>query len=155
MHILFVCLGNICRSPLAQGIMEQQLDIAGLSAQITADSCGTAAFNLGKHPDPRAIEAGLRAGYDISTQVSRQIAPVDFECSDFIIAMDRMNLMNTRGIAPADFGGEIELFGRYCQHGGNPQIADPYYEDANRFDALIPEMERAASGLLTYIRSTL
>ena len=151
--VLFVCLGNICRSPAAQGILEHRVQAAGLSGQIVVDSCGTATFNLGKSPDTRSQSAALRAGYDISEQIARQICDDDYERFDYIIAMDRINLMNVEAWAPKDYAGEIKLFMSYCQHGGNAQIPDPYYKEADAFDGVIQTLERAADGLLKHIRS--
>ncbi|WP_372747568.1 low molecular weight protein-tyrosine-phosphatase [Litorivivens sp.] len=150
--VLFVCLGNICRSPAAQGILEKKIEEAGLSEHIRVDSCGTAAFNVGKAPDTRSQEASLRAGYDISQQIARQICDDDYQHFDYIIAMDRINLTNVEAWAPKDFSGDIELFMNYCKHGGNAQIPDPYYKEAEAFDAVISTLEKAAQGLLTHIR---
>lgn len=154
-NVLFVCLGNICRSPLAQGILERLLELEELGQDVRVDSCGTAAFNLGKKPDARAIEAARSAGYDIGNQVARIISPSDFDHYQFVIAMDNINLMHVRALAPENYRGEIALFRHYSQRGGNLQIADPYYDDANHFDALIPELEQAARGLLAYIKERL
>lgn len=147
-HVLFVCLGNICRSPAAQGIFEQLLAERGLTDVVSVDSCGTAPFNVGKHPDPRMIAACQRAGIAIETQVARQIADSDYARSDYIIAMDQINLTNVKAWAPADYRGEIALFMHYSQHGGNAQIADPYYEAADSFDSVVSTLRRAADGLL-------
>lgn len=151
-RVLFVCLGNICRSPAAQGIFEKRIREAGLQEQIHVDSCGTAAFNVGKAPDPRSQAAALRAGYDISAQVARQIDDADYRHFDYIIAMDRINLTSVKAWAPADFSGEIALFMQYCQHGGNAQIPDPYYSEADAFDGVIASLEKAAVGLLAHIK---
>ena len=112
-NVIFVCLGNICRSPAAQGILEAMVQDAGLSDKITVDSCGTAPFNVGKSPDPRSIEASSRAGYDISQQIARQIDDADYEKNDYVIAMDRINLTNIETWAPANFQGEINLLMHY------------------------------------------
>jgi len=151
MNVLFVCLGNICRSPLAHGIFEQRLRDSLLQDRISVDSCGTASFSVGKHPDPRAIAAGQRAGYDISAQVARMICPADFERFDFILPMDNINLMNVQGLVPDDFAGELKLLRRYSQSGGEMQIADPYHKDADKFDGLVPVLETAVDGLLKHL----
>lgn len=151
-NVVFVCLGNICRSPAAQGILEDMVAKAGLSEHIVVDSCGTAAFNVGKSPDTRSVEASARAGYDISQQIARQIDDHDYEVNNFVIAMDRINLTNVRAWAPADFSGEIELFMHYSKKGRNSQIPDPYYDDAGKFDKVVTTLEQAAAGLLAYIR---
>lgn len=150
-HIVFVCLGNICRSPAAQGIFEQRLLEAGLSGQVTVDSCGTAAFNIGKSPDPRSIAAAAKAGYDISRQIARQIDDEDYQKANYLIAMDRANLGNIQAWAPENYQGEIKLFMDYLRHGGHSQIADPYYDD-KAFDQTIAQLELAADGLLSHIR---
>lgn len=150
--VLFVCLGNICRSPAAQGILEKRIEEAGLQGQIAVDSCGTAAFNVGKSPDERSLSASLRAGYDISGQIARQICDEDYEEFDYIIAMDRINLTNVTAWAPVNYQGEIQLFMHYCKNGGNSQIPDPYYKEADAFDGVIKSLEKAADGLLAHIR---
>jgi len=151
--VLFVCLGNICRSPAAQGILEKRINDAGLHKQIRVDSCGTAAFNVGKPPDARSQSASARAGYDISAQVARQICDEDYEQFDYIIAMDRINLTNVEAWAPKDYAGELNLFMHYCKNGGNTQIPDPYYKEADAFDGVIASLEKAADGLLAHIRN--
>lgn len=151
-RVLFVCLGNICRSPSAQGVLEKRIRDAGLAHAISVDSCGTAAFNVGKPPDPRAVAAAARSGYDISGQIARQIHDDDYASADYIIAMDRINLTNVQAWAPKDYQGELRLFLEYCPGGGNRQIPDPYYEDADRFDGVINMLEKAADGLLAYIQ---
>lgn len=151
--VLFVCLGNICRSPSAQGVFEHQVAAAGLDGRIVVDSCSTAAFNVGKAPDPRAIAAAARAGYDITSQVARQISDDDFQRFRYIVAMDRQNLMHVQTWAPADYYGEIRLLMDYdMDNRGVTQIADPYYDDAGRFDSVIATIERASAGLLAHIR---
>ncbi|MBD2859901.1 low molecular weight phosphotyrosine protein phosphatase [Spongiibacter sp. KMU-158] len=151
-HIVFVCLGNICRSPAAQGIMEQRLLETGLSTQVSVDSCGTAAFNIGKSPDPRSIAASARAGYQIAHQIARQIDDEDYRKADYLIAMDRANLSQIEAWAPKDFAGQIALFKSFAPNGGHSQIADPFYDD-NAFDQTIEELEVAADGLLAHLRT--
>ncbi len=149
--MVFVCLGNICRSPAAQGVFEHRLRQTGLSHQVTVDSCGTAAFNIGKSPDPRSIAAAAKAGYDISSQIARQINDQDYQHANYLIAMDRANLGNIQSWAPGDFQGEIALFMDYHRHAGHGQIPDPFYDD-NAFDKMLKQLEQAADGLLRHIR---
>ncbi|WP_320836626.1 low molecular weight protein-tyrosine-phosphatase [Zhongshania sp.] len=151
-HVVFVCLGNICRSPAAQGVFEKYVLDAGLADKVSVDSCGTAAFNLGKSPDPRSIAAAGRAGYDITQQIARQIDDHDYQHASYVVAMDRMNLTNVLAWAPADYDGEIKLLMDYCGHNGNSQIPDPYYDDEHSFDRVIQQIEIAAKGLLETIR---
>jgi protein-tyrosine phosphatase len=151
-HVVFVCLGNICRSPAAQGILEQRIEKAGLNGKITVDSCGTAAFNIGKSPDPRSIAAAKRAGYVIEQQIARQIDDPDYDHGDYIIAMDRMNLTNVQAWTPKGFKGEVKLLMDYCGNAGNSQVPDPYYGDELAFDHVIKQIEVAVDGLLVHIR---
>lgn len=152
-RVLFVCLGNICRSPAAQGIFEQRVAAAGLDGLIEADSAGTAAFNVGKSPDARSIAAAEAAGYDISSQIARQIDDADYEQCDFIIAMDRANLTNCSAWAPKDYPGEIKMFMEYCRERDNVQIPDPYYADAEAFHGVVKIIEGAADALLKHIKN--
>ena len=113
--------------------MQQRLLRAGLTDRVHVDSCGTAAFNVGRCPDPRAVDAAARAGYDISGQVARQINDSDYQRFNYIIAMDRSNLSSISAWAPENFSGEIELFMHYITGAANRQIADPYYEGDGSF----------------------
>jgi protein-tyrosine phosphatase len=151
-NVLFVCLGNICRSPAAQGVFSNFVEQAQLSDKIKVDSCGTAAFNIGKSPDPRSTAAAARAGYDISEQIARQINDDDYDINHYLIAMDRINLTNVKAWAPKDFQGDIELFMAYSQKSGNTQIPDPFYDDERQFDMVIQLLEISAVGLLEHIR---
>lgn len=152
-NVMFVCLGNICRSPTAQGVFQQLVDQEGLSDRINTDSCGTAAFNVGKQPDPRAQAAALQRGLDISSYIARQIADDDYLWSDYVIAMDRSNFTNVKTFAPKDFQGEIAMFMQYAPNPGLGIIPDPYYDDAERFNAVFDMIEAAARGLLQHIRT--
>jgi protein-tyrosine phosphatase len=149
--VTFVCLGNICRSPLAEGIFQQLLTQAELSDQVRVDSCGTAAFNVGKSPDPRAVAAAERAGLNISRQVARQIHDEDYAKNQYIVAMDRANLMNCEAWRTKDFKGEIKMLLEYSQTAGSSQVADPFYSTSAAFDELIPLLRRACEDLLAHI----
>ena len=153
--VLFVCMGNICRSPLAQSVFEARLRERDLQDRVTVDSCGVAAFAVGRPPDKRAIEAGLRTGYDVRGQIARKIQLSDFETYHYIVTMDNINLLHVRTLAPPEFDGEMALFRRYSQRGGDMQIADPYHKDSKVFDALIPQLEVAALGLLEHVSARL
>ncbi len=151
--VLFVCLGNICRSPSAQGIFQHQVDEAGLTDRFLIDSCGTAAFNVGKNPDKRALEATRHFGYDIKDQIARQINSEDYEKFSYIIPMDRKNMMSLTAWQPAEYKGEIKLFMHYHPNNmGNTQIPDPYHEGIEKFFPIIDVIEKASGGLLAHIR---
>ncbi len=153
-HVVFVCLGNICRSPSAQGVLEKLIVEAGLENSITVDSCGTAAFNVGKNPDPRAVAACQRKGYDISQQIARQINDDDYSKADYVIAMDSINLMSVKAWAPKGYQGTLSLFMRFAGGGEHAQIPDPYYQEADKFDGVISVLEKACAGLLDNIQET-
>ena len=151
-HIVFVCLGNICRSPSAQGILEKLIADAGLENKITVDSCGTAAFNVGKNPDPRAIAACERSGYSIEKQIARQIHADDYANANYIISMDNINMMSVKAWAPDDYSGTLSLFMRYGGSSEHAQVPDPYYHEADKFDGTVKVLEKAAIGLLKFVR---
>lgn len=152
--VLFVCLGNICRSPSAQGIFNHHVTQAGLGELFTIDSCGTAPFNVGKSPDQRAITATREQyGLDISQQVARQIDDEDYQRFQYIIPMDRKNMMSVSAWKPSNYQGEIELFMRYHPDNlGVTQIPDPYHESIEHFYPIIETIDQASRGLLDYIR---
>ncbi|NRB41385.1 MAG: low molecular weight phosphotyrosine protein phosphatase [Pseudomonadales bacterium] len=151
--VLFVCLGNICRSPSAHGILEKKVADLGLSDKISVDSCGTAPFNVGKKPDNRALIACKQYGYDISSQIARQIQDEDYLEFDYIIPMDRKNMMSVTAWQPKDFAGEIKLMMQYHPNNlGNTQIPDPYHEGAEAFFPIIETLEKACDGLIATIR---
>ncbi len=150
--VLFVCLGNICRSPVAQGMLEEKALRQGLEHALTIDSCGTADFNIGKPPDPRAVAAASRAGYSIERQFARQLEPADYQVFRYIVAMDRVNLTNLQILAPPDFAGELALLMGYHPKALSRQIADPYYEADEKFDSMIATMEPALDALLAHIK---
>ena len=153
--VLFVCLGNICRSPLAQGVLEHRLARTIGAGQFLVDSCGTAAFNAGKAPDPRAVAAAERRGYAIATQRARQIHDEDFRSFRHIVAMDNSNLLTLRGWAPEGFSGELRLLMQYAPGSGNYELADPYYAGADAFDTTLNAIETGVEGLLhVLLRST-
>ena len=149
--VLFVCLGNICRSPTAEGVFRAKVEAAGLTDQIHIDSCGTAPFHIGKHPDSRAIKAAAARNYDISTLIARQVQDHDFHEFHYIIPMDHKNLSTLKGWAPPDFNGTLELFMKFCQNQGNTQVPDPYHGNADQFEQVLDLLERASDGLLDLI----
>ncbi len=149
--VVFVCLGNICRSPMAEGVLRQQIEQRGLSDKIRVDSCGTAAFNVGKSPDPRAIAAAERQGINISEQIARQIDDDDYANNHYLIAMDRNNLSSVCAWAPKDFAGEMKLLMDYSSRRAQAQVADPYYSEAGAFDQTLQEIVGGTAALLAYI----
>jgi len=150
-HVLFVCLGNICRSPCAQVIFELLVHDADLEGKITADSCGTAAFNNGKPADPRAVQAMGDRGHLLSGHVARQVCDEDFVHSTHVMAMDWANLNSVRAWAPPDYPGEIHLLQEYNPYSKGKQIADPYYRNDHAFLSMVERLEDACGGLFQHI----
>ncbi|MEL6999827.1 MAG: low molecular weight protein-tyrosine-phosphatase [Pseudomonadota bacterium] len=144
MRILCVCLGNICRSPMAQGALERRLAEAGIDAQV--DSAGTGAYHIGNPPDPRGLAAASSRGYDNAAQRARQVRTTDFAEFDLLLAMDGANLENLRRACSADASCEIRLF--------DPQgrdIPDPYYGGPADYEHALDMIEFAADALTSEI----
>lgn len=131
MRVLTVCLGNICRSPAAQGILENMAKKQGLSIEL--DSAGTAAYHIGKAPDARSQKVLREIGIDISTQRGRQVVPSDFTNFDWIVAMDAQNLSNLKRMVPAESRAKLVMFGAFTGGVNHGEVADPYYDGAEGF----------------------
>lgn len=144
--VLFVCLGNICRSPLAEGAMRAEAERAGLALEI--DSAGTGAWHSGEAPDPRAQAVAARDGVDISGQRARQILPQDFHRFDHIVAMDHQNLTNLRKIAPRDGRARLSLLLDHVPGHEGQAVADPYFGHEAGFDATWNDVRAGARSLL-------
>lgn len=155
-NVLFVCLGNICRSPTAHGVFQHIVDAQGLGQAIHVDSAGTAAFHVGKSPDERAVLAASRRGYDLSPLVARQVSLEDYERFDFILPMDRMNLGNLQAMVPSHFSGDLRLFREFGnKHRQYRQIPDPYNGGEEGFELVLDLIEDASHGLLNTIKARL
>ena len=154
MKVLFVCLGNICRSPTAEGIFRQYVEKAGLSDKITMDSAGTSDWHIGKTPDPRTQAAAAMRGYDLSTLRGRQAVPADFAKFDLILAMDNSNLSNLQAIQPANSKAELALY--LPRFGISPdEVPDPYYGGEDGFELVLDMLEQASQVLLDEIKARL
>lgn len=154
-RVLFVCLGNICRSPTAEGVFRQAADQAGLGLHIEIDSCGTGSWHIGKAPDPRATAAAGRRGVDLSQLRARQFSTDDLETFDFILTMDRQNLADIRDIWRQTGGTEPELFLSYAESAAVQEVPDPYYGGDQGFETVLDLIEDASQGLLREIRGRL
>lgn len=152
LRILFVCTGNICRSPTAEAVARTRFAAAGLSAQVEFDSAGTHGYHVGEAPDPRTQEAAARRGYDLSPLRARRLADADFERFDLLLAMDRghLALMQRRG--PAGQGGRVELFMHSAPQAGEEEVPDPYYGGEAGFEHVLDLCEAAVDGLLARLR---
>lgn len=154
MHrVLFVCLGNICRSPTAEGVFRAQVERAGLSAQIEMDSAGTASWHIGKSPDTRAQAAAATRGYDLSPLRGRQVAAGDFARFDFVLAMDEDNQANLLALCPPEYRHKVRLFLSFSERWAGHAVPDPYYGGAEGFDQVLDMVEEAGRGLLDTIRT--
>ncbi|WP_443081405.1 low molecular weight protein-tyrosine-phosphatase [Thiohalorhabdus sp.] len=152
MRILVVCLGNICRSPMAQGILARKLDEAGLGDRVQVDSAGTGDYQVGKGPDVRArMSAGSR-GYDLSRMRARQVEVVDFRLHDLILATDRGNQADLQALAPdAADRRKVRLFLEYAS-GNRDEVPDPYQGDWSDFALALDLLEAGAEGLVAAIQ---
>ena len=146
MRILAVCLGNICRSPLAHGILRRESERRGLGW--TIDSAGTGAYHVGEGPDPRSVAEARRRGIDISGQRARQLVPEDFARFDHILVMDASNYQNARRLARTDEERDkVELIMNYAEPGRNGQVPDPYWDD-DGFAGVYAMLARAVEGFV-------
>lgn len=154
--VLFVCMGNICRSPTAQGVFARHVDERGLADRISIDSAGTHAYHIGSAPDSRAREAASRRGVDLSGLVGRRVSAQDFEAFDYILAMDEENLMNLHAMCPVDeHRKKVALFLDYAPQLGEREVPDPYYGGASGFERVLDLIEAASEGLLAQIEKEL
>lgn len=152
MRICFVCLGNICRSPTAEGVMRKLVDEAGLAEAIVIDSAGTGAYHVGESPDPRTCEAAARRGIELA-HAARQFTPADLERFDLVLAMDGNNLRILRRLVGARTAPEVHLlrsFDPTAPEGA--EVPDPYYGGVRGFDDVLDQCERACAGLLAYVQ---
>ncbi|MEL7445816.1 MAG: low molecular weight protein-tyrosine-phosphatase [Pseudomonadota bacterium] len=148
--ILFVCLGNICRSPMAEGAMRDAAERAEVDIEI--DSCGTAGYHIGEPPDPRAIAYARARGVDISGLRGRQLEPQDFERFDFILAADHSNLANIQTVAPAGYSANVSLILDVVPGREGAAIADPYYGGEENFRDTWEDVSMAAMAIVERLR---
>ena len=147
-NVLFVCMGNICRSPAAEGVFTRMVEDAGLAAKIGIDSAGTHAYHVGEPPDPRAQKSALSRGIDISHLRARRAIAEDFEHYDYVLAMDYSNLEILRGICLPEQEDKLKLFLEYARHSDVKEVPDPYYGGPLGFERVLDLIEDAAEGLL-------
>jgi len=152
-RVLFVCLGNICRSPLAEAVFRQVVQRAGLGDSFEIDSAGTSNYHIGESPDPRTIATAARRGVKIE-HAARQLGAPDLETFDYVIAMDASNLGRIQRIARTQRGGaEVLLLRKFdAEAGDDLEVPDPYFGGADGFEHVQDMIERASEGLLAHIR---
>ena len=154
--ILFVCTGNICRSPTAAGIFRRMVQQAGLEERISVDSAGTGDWHVGQGADSRAVQAALGRGYDLSPHRARQLESVDFHRFDLIIAMDEGHRAHMARLAKPSQAHKIRMMTEFARrHGQAGAVPDPYYGGPEGFEQVLDLLEDAAAGLLDDLRSAL
>jgi protein-tyrosine phosphatase len=151
--VLFVCMGNICRSPTAHGVFETLIQREGLAQHIEIDSAGTHAYHIGEPPDARAQQAAKRRGFDLSAQRARKVQPEDFLEFDYVLAMDRSNYEDLRAICHPDYEHRLRLFLEFAPQAGVQDVPDPYYGGAQGFERVLDLIEAASEGLLVEMRA--
>ena len=153
-RVLFVCMGNICRSPTAEGVFRALVEREGLAERIRTDSAGTHAYHIGSPPDPRSQAAARKRGVDLSDLRGRQTKPHDFDAFDYLLAMDRDNHRNLLAIAPAGGEGKVRLFLEFAEGLNIREVPDPYYGGGDGFERVLDMIEAASQGFLDHIRRT-
>ncbi|PWC89080.1 phosphotyrosine protein phosphatase [Azospirillum sp. TSH100] len=146
--VLFVCTGNICRSPTAEGVFHQLAERAGLATLVVADSAGTHSYHVGEPPDPRTQRAALARGVDLSGLRARKVVAADFTRFDHILAMDHGHLAQLRRIAPVDATAALRLFLDDASGLEGREVPDPYYGGPDGFEQVLDLCEAGARGLL-------
>ena len=150
-QVLFVCMGNICRSPTAHGVFQSLVESQRLGHAIQADSAGTHSYHIGSPPDPRSQATALQRGVDLSGLRARRFVSSDFVEFDYLLAMDHNNLADMMALKPDEANASAELMLSYSNRFGQPEIPDPYFGD-DGFDLVFDMIDDAARGLLAQIR---
>ena len=148
--VLFVCMGNICRSPTAEGVFRHHVEQANQSDNIIIDSAGTHAYHVGNPPDGRAQTAASKRGIDLSTQRARRVSADDFIEYDYVIAMDKSNVEDLLSTCPAGYEDRIHLFLDFART-QETEVPDPYYGQGRGFEMVLDLVEDASNGLLGHL----
>jgi protein-tyrosine phosphatase len=154
-RVLFVCTGNICRSPTAEGVLKKLAADAGLAHQIVVDSAGTHGYHVGEAPDARAQAHARRRGYDLSRLRARRIARDDFHTFDLILAMDREHHAILAKLAPQSAGEKLRMMLEFARRASGDEVPDPYYGGPDGFELVLDLIEDAAAGLLDHLKAEL
>lgn len=155
LSVLFVCLGNICRSPTAEVVFRDRVRAAGLDEHILIDSAGTGDWHIGRAPDPRTQDAAAGRGYDMSDLRARQVSVADFDKFDVVLAMDDANLADLLAMQPANSSVTLKRFLDYAPHSDVREVPDPYYGGEDGFAAVLNLVEEGAEGLLVSLQERL
>jgi protein-tyrosine phosphatase len=150
--VLFVCMGNICRSPTAEAVFRHRVEQAGMADKIRIDSAGTHDYHVGDAPDARTQRAAKQRGYDMSNLRGRQVEADDFMRFDYVLAMDNMNLVMLERLRPEDAQSYLGLFLDFAELHKEYEVPDPYNGGPEGFEQVLDMVEDAANGLLKHIR---
>jgi protein-tyrosine phosphatase len=150
--VLFVCMGNICRSPTAHGVFQHKVKALGLSRTVTVDSAGTHNYHPGSAPDKRSQAHAAKRGYDLSGQRARQIGAKDFGKFDLILVMDYDNLELVQKKCPTEGQHKVRLLTEFCVVLHSDVVPDPYYGGPNGFDHVLDLVEDACEGLMRHVK---
>jgi len=150
--VLFVCMGNICRSPTAEGVFAKHVQDANLADVIEIDSAGTHAYHIGETPDPRSQKTALKRGIDLSSLRARRAIAEDFDTFDYVLAMDRDNQQGLQAICPIGAEYKLQLFLSYAPNLEHAEVPDPYYGGPMGFERVLDMIEEASAGLLQDIQ---
>lgn len=151
-RVLFVCLGNICRSPTAEGVFRDLVRREGLADRISTDSCGTSDWHIGNPPDSRACAEAKRRGIDLDDLRARQVHTSDFQTFDYVLGMDDSNISNLTAICPPAYRDRIRLFLSFAPDIDRHDVPDPYYGGPDGFRDVFDMIDQASRGLLNDIR---
>lgn len=154
-RVLMVCMGNICRSPTAEGVFRHYIMSHRLGDRVEVDSAGTHGYHVGEAPDQRTQRAALARGYDLSQLRARKVAPQDIDYFDLILAMDKHNLDTLRRLARPDSHGRIKLFMDYAKNFDDEEVPDPYYGLGHGFDLVLDMVEDVSQCLVEKLKKDL
>ncbi|MBX3650734.1 MAG: low molecular weight phosphotyrosine protein phosphatase [Burkholderiales bacterium] len=152
-RVLFVCMGNICRSPTAEGVFRHLVESEDMAQHVHIDSAGTHDYHIGNPPDARAQAAAARRGYDLSPLRARQVAREDFAAFDYVLAMDEHNRNLLLQQCPPEHHAKVRLFLEFAEGEVPAEVPDPYYDGAQGFEQVLDLVENAARGLLREIKN--
>ncbi len=154
-RVLFVCMGNICRSPTAHGVFEAKVREAGLAGRVEVDSAGTHSYHVGAPPDARSQKHALLRGYDLSSQRARQLTAQDFDDFDLVLVMDEDNLARAQALCPLQHAQKLRRFAEFFLHHDSPIVPDPYQGGSRGFEQVLDLVEDGSAGLLVHLMSQL
>jgi protein-tyrosine phosphatase len=155
LRVLMVCMGNICRSPTAEGVLRHKLEAAGLAQRVEVDSAGTHGYHVGAPPDERSQHHARQRGYDLSSLRARRVGAADFERFDLVLAMDEDNLEHLEAICPPHLRSRLQLLMSHAPASGSIVVPDPYYGGVEGFEQVLDYVESACDGLVARLRAQL